>query len=227
MYGFRALVMLAVASGLAQAQTGAIVGTVRYVGIVPPSQRVTLTDGQVILHNDIVVDARSKGLRDVVVMVDWKKPALADADAKPVVVDQRDMLFVPRVVSVQEGRKVRFENNDLYNHAVGAQSVLRENTFNVTTPAGRPYEHTFKWQKNPIPIGCVLHPWMRAYVMVVQHPYHAVTDAQGKIRIPDVPAGKHTLVLIHPNTNHRATVEIEVRAGKTTEVAVAWKELKK
>ena len=58
-------------------------------------------------------------------------------------------------VQYQEGRKVRFENNDLYNHAVSAQSIHPENVFNVTTPAGQPFEHKFKWQKNPIPIGCV------------------------------------------------------------------------
>ena len=46
------------------------------------------------------------------------------------------------------------------------ESVLPENVFNVTTPAGQPYEHAFKWQKNAIPIGCVLHSWMRAYVIV-------------------------------------------------------------
>ena len=99
-----------------------------------------------------------------------------------------DMLFVPRVVTVQEGRKVRFENSDLYNHAVNATSVLMENVFNVTTPAGQPYEHAFKHQKSPIPIGCVLHSWMRAYVITAQHPYHAVTDKHGKFRIDNVPA---------------------------------------
>jgi plastocyanin len=207
--------------------TGTITGTIRYTGVVPPSERVTLTDGQVVLHNDVVVDARTKGLRDVAVVLDWKEKVPADAKAKPVIVDQRDMRFVPRVVTVQEGRKVRFENTDLYNHAVSAQSIFRENTFNVTTPAGQPYEHPFKWQKNPIPIGCVLHPWMRAHVIVAQHPYHAVTDAQGKFRIEGVPAGMHKLMLIHPDTNYRAAIEIDVQTGKTAETAVEWKSLKK
>lgn len=218
--------LLCAASPLA-AQTGAITGAIRYTGVVPPNQRVTLTDGQVIEHNDVVVDAKSKGLRDVAVVLDWKEKVAADAKSKPVVVDQRDMLFVPRVVTVQEGRKVRFENSDLYNHAVSATSVHMENVFNVTTPAGQPYEHPFKWQKNPIPIGCVLHSWMRAYVIMAQHPYHAVTDKYGKFRIENVPAGKHTLSLVHPDTNYRATVEVEVEAGKAAEVAVEWKLLKK
>lgn len=215
-------------TGPARAQsTGTITGAIRYTGAIPPSVRVTLTDGQVILHNDVVVDAKTKGLRDVAVMLDWKEKIAADAKAKPVVIDQRDSLFVPRVVTVQEGQKVRFENNDLYNHAVNAQSIHAENVFNVTTPAGQPYEHKFKWQKNPIPIGCVLHSWMRAYVVVAQHPYHAVTDAQGKFRIDNVPPGTHKLSMIHPDTNYRAAQAVEVQAGKTAEVLVEWKALKK
>lgn len=206
--------------------TGAIAGTIRYVGIVPPGQRVTLTDGQVILHKDVVVDPKTKGLRDVAVVLDWNEKMPADAKAKPVLVDQRDMLFVPRVVTVQEGRKVRFENNDLYNHAVSAQSIHRENVFNVTTPPGQPFEHLFKAQKNPIPIGCALHPWMRAWVIVAAHPYHAATDVQGKFRIDGAPAGKRTLMLTHPDTNFRESIVVEVQAGKLAEVAVEWKTLK-
>lgn len=207
--------------------TGTIAGTIRYTGELPPSERVTLTDGQVILHNDVVVHAKTKGLRDVAVVLDWKTKVPADAKTKPVLIDQRDQLFVPRVVTVQEGVKVRFENNDANNHGVSAESIHPENTFNLTTPAGQPYEHKFKAQKNPIPIGCSLHSWMRAHVIVAPHPYHAVTNAEGKFTIDRVPASKHSLLLVHPDTNHRATVDVEVRAGATAEVAVEWKKLKK
>ncbi len=207
--------------------TGTIIGTIRYVGVVPPSQRISLTDGQSLLHNDVVVQPKTKGLRDVVVMLDWKEKAPADAKALPVVIDQRDMVFRPRVVTAMEGQMVRFENNDLYNHCVSTTTIIPENSFNVITPAGRPYEHKFKAQKNPIPIGCALHSWMRAYVIVAAHPYHAVTNADGKFRIERVPAGKHTLLLVHPDTNYRETVMIEVQANKSAEVAVEWKQMKK
>jgi plastocyanin len=227
---FRSLLLLStVAASGAFAQgpaTGAIAGTIRYVGVVPPSQRVALTDGQILLHNDIVVHPKTKGLRDLAIVLQWKEKAPLDAKAKPVVVDQRGMLFVPRVVTVQEGQKVRFENNDLYNHGVSAQSIHEQNAFNMTTPAGQPYEHKFKAQKNPIPIGCALHPWMRAYVIVAPHPYHAVTNAEGNFRLDHVPAGEHTLLLVHPDTNYRETISVEVQAGQTAKVLLEWKKLK-
>lgn len=207
--------------------TGSIAGTIRYLGEVPPNRRIMTTDGNTIVHNDVVVHAKTKGLRDVIVLLDWKEKVTADPKAKPVVIDQRDMLFIPRVVTVQEGRKVRLENSDNCNHCVDARSILQENTFNVATPMGQPYEHLFKAQKNPIPLGCALHGWMKAYVLVAPHPYHATTDADGKFKIADVPAGKHTLQLIHPDTNYRESIAVEVQAGKTAEAMVEWKTLKK
>lgn len=210
----------------AQGPTGAITGTIRYLGEIPASKRIMTTDGNVIVHNDVVVSPSSKGLRHVIILVDWQEKVPADAKAKPVVIDQRDMLFLPRVVTVQEGRAVRFENGDNCNHAVDATSVLRENTFNVTTPMGQPYEHKFKAQKNPIPIGCAIHSWMRAWVIVAPHPFHAVTDGDGKFTIESVPAGKRTLQFIHPDTNYRETREVAVAAGKTSAVTIEWKSLK-
>lgn len=215
----------AVSLGQAPA-TGSIVGTIRYVGDVPPSQRVMTTDGQVILHNDIVVHPKTKGLRDVVIVLDWHEATTADAKARPVVIDQRDMVFLPRVVAVQEGRAVRFENNDLCNHAVSAQSILAQNAFNTTTPPNQAYEHKFKGQKNPIPIGCPIHAWMRAWVMVTPHPYHAVTNGDGTFRIEQVPIGKHRLLLLHPDTSFREQIAIEVRSGMATDISREWKKLK-
>ena len=72
-------------AGPAFAQTptiGTITGTIRYVGDLPASERVMLTDGQVILHNDVVVHAKTKGLRDVAVVLDWKTKVPADAKAR-------------------------------------------------------------------------------------------------------------------------------------------------
>lgn len=213
----------------ADAPTGVIAGVVRYTGKVPDPQKITTTDGAIIEHHDLVVDAKSKGLRHVFAVLD-EAPAQAKlAKAKPVLVDQRDMLFLPRVVAVQHGQPVRFENNDICNHSVAAHSTVKANQFNQIAGSGTPIEHTFELQKRPIvpvQIGCSLHGWMRSWVYVAPHPWFAVSDEKGTFRIEAVRPGKHTLVLTHADTGLQDRREVQVEAGKTAEVAVEWEKVK-
>jgi plastocyanin len=205
--------------------TGTIAGIVRYTGKVPPPKKIMTTDGGEIKHNDLVVDPKTKGLRFVVAIL-GNAPARAKVQkAKPVLVDQRAMIFLPRVVAVQHGQAVRFENNDLCNHSVMASSTVKANQFNLFVTSGRPCTHVFEPQKHPVLIGCSLHPWMRAWVFVVPHPWFAVTDAKGKFLIEKVPAGKYTLWLRHPDTGHQQRQNLEVKAGKSTQLNIEWKKV--
>src|SRR5262245_10706596 len=217
-----------IASGVLQAMppdggdTRAISGTVRYTGELPPAKKILTTDGATILHHDLVVDAKTKGLCFVLATLDaTAQPKLKKA--KPVLVDQRDMVFLPRVVAVQHGQAVRFDNSDLCNHSVMASSTVAANQFNLVAVPSQSIEHVFEPQKRPVVIGCSLHDWMRAWVYVVQHPWFAVTDKAGAFRIENVPAGKHTVVLRHADTNREEKRTLEVRAGKVTNLDVEWK----
>ena len=66
---------------------------------------------------------------------------------------------------------------------------------------------------------CDVHPWMFAYACVVDHPYFAVTDKDGKYTIKDVPDGKYTIEAYHRKAAPVAspmTAEIEVKGGSVT-----------
>lgn len=222
---FAPLLVLALA-GVAHADgpTGTIVGTVRYLGEVPPDRKIVTSDGAILRHNDLVVDAKTKGLCHVAVIVDANDAPAADK-LPAAVLDQKDMLFLPRVLVVRAGQTVRFDNNDLCNHGVRSASARLEDNFDVLTPPGRPFEFRYaRATKRPVSITCPIHSWMQAWVLVVPHPYHAVTGAQGKFRIPNVPAGKHKLRLVYPDTGRQQTLDVNVSAGKTVEVNVVWPE---
>jgi plastocyanin len=124
------------------------------MGKMPLAKKITTTDGGVIEHSDLVVDPKTLGLRDVVVVLENAPAQPRRAKAPPVVVDQRDMIFVPRVVAVQQGQAVRFENGDICNHSVMASSTVKANQFNVFVTASQPHEHVFESQKHPVQIGC-------------------------------------------------------------------------
>jgi plastocyanin len=201
---------------------GEVTGVVLFTGKVPPPIEITATDGSRIKHSDLVVDPKTKGLRHVVAVLEDAPamPKLKKADA--VLLDQRDMLFLPRVVAVQHGQPVRFENNDLFNHSVMASSTVKENEFNIFVAPSRPHEHAFSLQKHPIQIGCSLHPWMRAWVYVVPHPWFAVTDEKGQFTIKGVPRGKYTLLVRHCDTGKMERQQVLVSSGKKTELKIEW-----
>jgi plastocyanin len=202
--------------------TGIVAGTVRFNGKVPPAKKITTTDGATIEHNDLIVEPKSKGLRYVFVLLDDAPAQAKVKKMEPVVVDQRDMIFVPRVVAVRHGQPVRFDNSDLCNHSVQAASTVAANQFNKFTAPNNPLEHVFELQKKPVVIGCALHGWMRAWVYVVPHPWFAVTGAEGRFRLADVPAGKHTLSFTHPDTGLQERKEVQVEKGQMTTVSVEW-----
>ena len=204
-----------------QADIGTIEGQVRFTGNVPPPKRILTTDGGTLLHSDLVVDPKTKGLRHVVVVLE-NAPAQPKAKGNALLVDQRDMLFLPRVVAIQHGQKVRFENNDLCNHSVMAASTVPANQFNIVAAPNQPYEHVFEPQKHPVQIGCALHAWMRAWVYVVPHPWFAISDVQGKFKIERIPPGKHTVWLRHADSGKQERQQVQVEAGKTAELNVEW-----
>jgi plastocyanin len=208
-----------------EAATGRIEGTVKFTGEVPPPQKILTSDGATLLHRDLVVDPKNKGLRFVAVVIE-NAPKGSSPAAEPVMIDQRDMQFIPRVVAVQEGRKVRIENNDLCNHAVQGTSIIQANQFNVLTPMGQPFETTLKADKHPVTLGCPLHTWMRAYIFVHSHPFFAVTDAEGRFCIDGLPPGEYSLLFRHPDTGLKEKRTVRVEPDKAATVEVTWDKAK-
>jgi plastocyanin len=212
-------------SGRIPTPTGTIAGFVRYTGDVPPPREITTTDGRTLYHNNLVVHPRTKGLRYMVAVLENAPAQPKVQKAEPVVVDQRDMVFNPRVVAVQHGQAVRFENNDLSNHGVTAYGRAAADQFNLYVGQNRSLEHLFSTQKTPIAIGCPLHAWMRAWVYVVPHPWFAISEASGKFTIEKIPPGKYTLWMRHADTGQQERRSVQVEAGKVTEVTVEWRKV--
>ncbi len=204
--------------------TGRITGTIRYTGTVPPPKKIITGDGAVILHHDLIVDAKSRGLRDVVAVLEDAPARPKLTGAKPVVIDQREMQFFPRIAAVQYGRPVRFDNSDMFNHGVSVASEVKANNVNQIAGPGMPVECTFEPEKKPLMVGCPLHGNMRAWLFIVPHPWFAISDAKGRFTIDKIPPGEYTLLLTHADTNFRERKKVAVAAGEETKVAVEWKD---
>jgi plastocyanin len=195
--GLLGLAILCGAAGMAGA--GTIKGSIRLAGgsVAVKKVKVTVdhtTCGTTKDAEDIVLSS-DMGLRNVVVSLVTPPPVAKWSVGSTVQMDQKQCVFVPRVVVVPVGGTVEFLNSDrlLHNlHSAGGDNP----TFNRTQPKGRTIPIAFR-RPEIIRIDCDLHPWMRAWVVVAEHPFYAVTNERGEFALENVPSGSYTLQVWH------------------------------
>ncbi len=119
--------------------------------------------------------------------------------AKPVVMDQKSLLFQPHVLAVQVGETVQFLNSDKVQHNIFWPSISgnKKLSHNMGTwPSGE--QRPFKFDvPGVVPLLCNVHPEMSGYIVVSPTPYYAIADASGNFKIEDVPDGSYTLSAWH------------------------------
>ncbi len=110
--------------------------------------------------------------------------------------DQKGCAFSPRVLALMTGQPLDVVSSDATLHNVHA--AAKENAaFNLGMSApGTKYTRTFT-KPEIVPFKCDVHPWMRAWVAVVPHPFFAVTGDDGRYEIRDLPAGTYTVEAWH------------------------------
>lgn len=126
---------------------------------------------------------------------------------------QQDREFSPYLTIVQTGTAIEFPNRDPFKHHV--YSFSQPKMFEIKLYAGKPAKPVVFDKPGVVALGCNVHDWMVAYVLVVDTPYFAKTGADGRARIANVPAGPYRLKLWHP----RLTPDLparELSVGKDT-----------
>jgi plastocyanin len=108
--------------------------------------------------------------------------------------DQRELQFAPHVLAVTQGSEVRFPNRDNLRHQVYSFSPAR--TFDLPLYSGRQAAPVRFDTPGVVELGCNIHDGMIGYIVVLDTPHHAVTDAAGTARL-EVPAGAYRLEVWH------------------------------
>ncbi|MBF8300746.1 MAG: hypothetical protein HW394_1116, partial [Acidobacteria bacterium] len=97
----------------------------------------------------------------------------------PIVMDQKGCHYVPHVFGAQVGQSVEIVNSDPTLHNVHAIPKTNQE-FNTGQPLpGMKHTHRFSTREVMVPFKCDVHPWMRAYIGVLDHPYFGTTGADG------------------------------------------------
>jgi len=144
-----------------------------------------------------VTDANGKPAANAVVaLAPDVQPAPASHIAARVVIDQQHETFLPLVAVVRKGGEAVFTNNDTTMHQVYSFSPVKQFQFEIDR--GQVSKPVVFDKPGVAAIGCNIHDNMVAYVFVADAPFAAVTDAQGRAQIRDVPDGAWHATAWHP-----------------------------
>jgi len=152
------------------------------------------------------------------VPLDPAATALAPAAAKPTDIQQIARQFEPFVTVVRTGASVRFPNNDRVQHHVYSLSPAKK----FELPLHKPDQAGSIVFDRPgvVAIGCNIHDWMSAYVVVVESAWFAVTPAEGVAKIARVPPGRYRAEIWHPRLTANDRREVAVSDAAAAPVAV-------
>lgn len=168
-----------------------------------------------------VVGADGKGVADAVVFVhDPGAAAPANAQRPRANMDQVDKAFVPGVLPVTVGSEVRFPNHDQIHHHV--YSFSRTKSFELPLYKGQDAEPVLFDKPGVVKVGCNIHDWMSAVILVLPTTHFAVTDANGVFKLTELPAGSYSIAAWHELSRAKVddTVQV-VRVGADGTPAVA------
>lgn len=128
--------------------------------------------------------------------------------------DQLGCRYVPRVLGAQTGQVIRITNSDPTTHNIHPTPKNNPNWNKSQAKGAPPIEEKFTRAETLIPVKCDQHPWMRANIGVLAHPYFAVSAADGTYEIKNLPPGTYTLVAWH-ETFGEQTESITVGASES------------
>jgi plastocyanin len=141
-----------------------------------------------------LVDHKGQPLPEAVL---WVEPGPANAPAANAVMDQQKRTFVPYILPVQVGTTVVFPNSDPINHHVYSFSPTKRFELRLHHQGDQAQEVLFD-KPGLVTLGCNIHDWMLGFVLVLESPWFAQTDARGRARLEFEAADGQHLRVWHP-----------------------------
>lgn len=184
--------------------------------------------------NEKMLVGKDGGLKNLALIFDTRKSeaeipeAMLEAPEAEIVLDNKGCVFEPHVFFARPGQTVKVTNSDETGHNANFLFFTQEGV-NFLVPGGGFKKLLLEDEEPaPIPVECNVHPWMKAYIIVQQHPYVGITNAAGELVIEDLPPGEVTFRVWHENAERsidegtvggekqkwsRGRMEVELKPG--------------
>ena len=204
-------------------QVGTISGRALFKGEPPPPKelRVTLnkkTCGHTYQSESLLISEKG-GIQNVVVsLLRIPKGLAIETSDKPIQMDQQKCVFIPHVLLVPAGAEFEVLNSDplLHNfHTIGKHNkeinIIQTKTKRRRLPLTYPEPDT-------IEVICDVHSWMKAWIIVTEHPYYTLTDADGQFRLENVPEGSYRIKAWHEELGPQPLQQVVVTTNQDVKV---------
>ncbi len=183
---------------------GTISGTVKWAGAVPRAIEVPITKDPQICEIDgkkaadlerLIIGPEGGVANTVVYLRDVSSGKAFDLSPQLRHLDQKHCRYIPHILLVPKNEMLTMQSSDATLHTIHMDGAA---SFNLPFPfADKP---TSRAMSTPglVNLRCNGgHVWMNAEMMVVTHPYYAVTDETGRFEFTDVPPGTYQIVAWH------------------------------
>jgi plastocyanin len=213
------------------ATAGSVKGTVSVDGAVPKNEPIKMNADPVCVkantspqfQETYEVGADGKSLANVFVYVkDGLGNYSYDPPTSEAKIDQQNCRYHPHVFGMRVGQTLTIVNSDPTLHNIHAMPKSNAEFNNGQPIQGMKMTHVFSAKEVMVPFKCDVHGWMNAYVGVLDHPYFAVSDKDGKFDISNLPPGTYTLEAWHEKLG-TATQSVTIGAKESKDVTFTFK----
>jgi plastocyanin len=158
-------------------------------------------------------------LANVFVYVKSGLPAgMFDIPPNPAVIEQKGCQYRPHVLGAMAGQSLQIVNADDTTHNIHPMPTQSKQWNESQLPKDPPIVKKFDKPELMIPIKCNQHPWMKMYLNVVNSPFFAVTDENGRFEIKGLPPGEYTLAAVHEKLGEQdVKISVGPKESKTTD----------
>ena len=225
--------MISAAHAEAAAGKGAVSGVVKYDGPAPKvtfikmnadPKCIAIHGDKKVAHEEEVVGVAGEVKNVFVYIKAGLKAEKYPVPAEPAVIDQKECMYVPRVQGMIAGQKLNVVNSDPLSHNIRCFAKVNK-TFNIGQPKEGTREKLMDKPEHAIKFKCDIHGWMFAYIFVMEHPYFAVTGADGAFKIENLPPGEYTLAAWHEVYGEQE-MKVKVGEGAPAKASFVFKRMK-
>lgn len=238
--GFEILAVLW-ASSLMAADWGHLQGRFVYEGDPPVRKPLAITADkefcgkQDIVEEQVVVNPANRGVANVFVWLFLARgqtlPAIhesfADTAKAEVPLDASGCRFEPHACLLRTTQILLIRNRNPIGDSAKIDTLANP-PLNILLPIKSESRQQYPApERLPARVSCSLHPWESGWLLIKEHPYMAVSRADGKFAIRNIPCGHWTFQFWHEQVGYiaqakvggqltdwpRGRVELEIQPG--------------